>query len=466
MDQFPKLRPVGRLERCSTARHHLGFYYNVAVAACYTLPKTFTLPIKDYVYKACETLIGQHPILTAVPIDEGTKEPYFARLPNVDLSQSVFFEKRKHNVPDVDDRDEELDTLLNTQHNIAFKLPLPSWRLIVLTDDADRTEREFTVVFVFHHAISDGTSGKVFHKSFLQALQSMSSLTTDAVKEVIQSPDSPLLPPGEAVHPQPLSMSYLAIQLFKDKIYKPRDPGLWTGSEIRTPLETKVNHIVFPKHISSAFKERCRENKTTITAALQTIFARSLFTHLPETFTKVQCNSPMSARRFLPDPITDDSMGVWVQEYTEQYARKDLSDRSSFPWSEAVRSRATIEKEISKEGGDSSVNLLKYVDDYHNKLYLSKIGQQRSSTFEVSNLGAIDLGPPVEGMPRIGRVIFSQSASVTGNAIEVSVASGGDGCLVLAFVWQEGVVEELFMLSVIGSVRKEIYDLCGTDLID
>ncbi|KAB8231937.1 uncharacterized protein BDW43DRAFT_281105 [Aspergillus alliaceus] len=460
MDQLLKLRPVGRLERCSTARHHLKFYHNVAVAATYTLPRTFTLPIKAYVFKACEILIGQHPILTAVPIGEETKEPYFVRLPNIDLSQSVSFQERKHGFPGADDQDEELDALLNIEHNIGFELPLPFWRLVVLTDDADDIESRLTVVFVFHHAISDGTSGKVFHKSFLQALQSLSSLTADDVKEVVPSPNSPLLPPGEAIHPQPVSISYLATQWFKAKVYDPRDPGLWTGSEIKVPLETKAKHFVLPQHISSTLRERSREHKSTITTALQVLIARALFTHLPETFTKVACTSAISTRRFLPPPITDDTMGVWVQEYIEGFARNDLSDTASFPWSEAVRSRATLAKELGKEGRDASVNLLRYVDDYHKDLYLSKVGHHRGTTFEVSNIGAFPAGKAAEGMARIGRVVFSQSASVTGNAFEVSVASGGDGCLVLTFTWQVGVVEDLFILNVMESVRQEMYDLC------
>ncbi|KAB8075631.1 alcohol acetyltransferase [Aspergillus leporis] len=452
---------VGRLEQLSTARHHLRFYYNVAIAATYTLPGTFTLPIRDYIYKACEILIGQHPILTAIPIGEDTKEPYFARLPNVDLSKSVSFQKREHRFSNTEEKDVELETLLNTQHNISFEPLLPFWRLCVLTDDAD--ERQFTLAYVFHHAIADGTSGKVFHKSFLQALQSMSSLTTDDVKQVIPSPSLPLLPNWEAAHPCPVSYLYLASELFKAKIYNPRDQGLWTGSEIIAPLTTKINHIVIPAHQSSTFRDRCRENKTTITATLQTVIARSLFANLPDSFTKVKCSGAMSTRRWIPDHVTDDSMGVWVQDYNEDYIRKELSDSSSFPWAVTVRSRATIQKAISMEGYNASANLLKYVGDIANDLYLSKIGQQRGSTFEVSNIGALTSGKPAENkdVPRIGRVVFSQSASVTGNALEVSIASGGDGCLVLAFCWQKGVVGEKLMVDVIESVRKEIWDLCA-----
>ncbi|KAF7595007.1 hypothetical protein BBP40_007608 [Aspergillus hancockii] len=407
--QLAKLRPVGRLEQLSTMRHYLRFYYNVAIAANYTLPDSFTLPIKDYICKACEVLIGEHPILTAVPIGEDTKEPYFARLPNVDLSQSVSFQKREHGLPNADDKDAELESLLNKQHNIAFELPLPFWRLCVLTTDAD--ERQFTLVFVFHHAIADGTSGKVFHRSFLRELQSMSTLTAAEVKQVIPSPSVPLLPNWEAAHPCPVSYLYLATELFKAKVYNPRDKGLWTGSKIIAPLETKINHIVIPAPQSSTIKDRCRENKTTITAVLQTIVARALFAHLPDSATKVKCSGAMSTRRWIADHVTDDSMGVWVQEYHQDYIRNELSGSSSFPWAVTVRSRATIQKALSMEGYDASANLLKYVDDLK-EFFVSKVGQQRGSTFEVSNIGVFGSGKTAEheDAPRLGRVVFSQSA--------------------------------------------------------
>jgi hypothetical protein len=390
-------------------------------------------------------------------VGEDSKEPYFARLPEIDLEKSVSFEKRSHDFPGTDEPDSELETLLTTQHNTPFTPPLPYWRLCVLTDATN--ERRFTAAFVYHHAIGDGTSGKAFHKTFLQALhEAAASVGPEEAKTVITPPQVPLLPTSEAVHPLPVSIFYLATTLFKEKVWPSSDPGLWTGSEIIVPLETQVHHIVFPEHVTLALKDRCRQNNTTITAVLETAIARSLFARLPEKFTSVKCTGAMSTRRWLPDVITDDSMGVWVQDFEDTFSRNGVTS-DSFPWEEARRARQTIENVLSLKGKNAHPNLLKYVNDVHD-LFLSKVGKARKSSFEVSNVGvlAADQDPT---KPQIGRMVFSQSASVTGNAFEISVITGGDRCMVLAFTWQTHVVELDLMSVVIDSIRTELVNLCS-----
>lgn len=258
----------------------------------------------------------------------------------------------------------------------------------------------------------------------------------------------------------PLSIPYLASVLFRVKVWSPaKDPGLWTGSEVRVPLETQMQHIVIPKSLARALKESCRRYNTTITAALQNIVTRSFFTHLPTTFLQIQCSGALSTRRLLPRSIiTDDSIGVWVQDYHEGYSRDDLTT-DSFPWDKATRSRQKIQDFLNLQGKNASPNLLKYVNDIHRELFLSKIGQQRKSSFEMSNVGAFASGLNDTGKPQVGRMLFSQSASVTGSAVEVSVVSGGDGCLVLAFSWQKGVVEVDLVEAVIESTEEELHAL-------
>ncbi|PLN86103.1 alcohol acetyltransferase [Aspergillus taichungensis] len=458
MDKLEKLRPVGRLEQCSTARHSLGFYNNVAVTASYTLPGPFTLPVKDYIYKACEILISQHPVLSAIPIGEDTKEPYFARLPEIDLSTPVSFQERTGPFPRLDEADSELDAVLQAQHNTPFEAPSPHWRLHVLTDPADN--RRFTAVFVFHHAIGDGTSGKAFHRTFLQAMRSTASLAPGEAQQLIRSPQSPLLPNVEELHTLPLSIPFLAGALFREKIWSSTDPGLWAGSEVRLPLETNVRHVVIPKPVASSFKDSCRREATTITAALQTLVARAILTHVPNRFTSVHLSGAMSTRRWMPDTITDDSIGVWVQDYSDEYTRQAVTSEA-FPWAEAKRSRETIERVLQLKGKNAGPNLLKYVGDFHEELYRSKVGKHRKASFEVSNIGALGVGEQEAEQPQVGRVVFSQSASVTGSAIEVSVASGGDGCLVLAFTWQTDVVDSTLMSSIIDQATGEVHGACA-----
>ncbi|KAJ5824893.1 hypothetical protein N7447_007233 [Penicillium robsamsonii] len=462
MEGFEILRPVGRLEQYSTSRHQVGFYLNVAVSAAYLLPDSFVLPVKDYVYQACEAAILEHPSLSAIVADDHTQDPYFVRLPEINLDQAVSFQDRKPGLlgteadgepaPDLD-----LQTLLATQHNTPFRAPNPFWRICILRNIDD--ERQFTVAFVYHHAIGDGTSGKAFHQTFLRALRTVDS--PDQTKSVIKSPGLPLLPNLEIVHPGSLSLPYLAKKLFQAKIYSRRPTGLWTGSKVLVPSQTRLRLVPFSKLLVTTVRDRCRVEGTTITALLQTIVARSIFAHIPPEFTLLACTGALSSRRWLPEVITDESMGVWVQDYEETYSRAAvaLSD-GSFPWEETRRSRKTIQSVLKMEGKNASTSLLQFVDDFQDELCFSKVGKDREKSFEVSNVGV--LNPQTNpDLPSIQGMVFSQCASVMGNAIELSVVTGGDGCLVLAVSWQQGVVEADLVNQVIESTKQDLYSIDG-----
>lgn len=476
MDRLEKLRPAGeyyqlicsvarlthpgRLEQYSTARHHLNFYFNVAAAATYTLPASYILPVKDYIYKACESLIYQHPSLSAIPVDEGTKHPYFVRLPGVDLDQPISFRERLYEISEVEpEGDRDLDVLLRYQHNKGFTRPAPFWRLCILTDSSN--ERCFTAVFVYHHAIGDGSSGKSFHRTFLQALHAAASLAPGEAKRIILSPRVPLLPSLEEVHALPVSLPFLLGAAFRAKIWSPKDPGLWTGGAIQTPLDTQVCHFALPKAVTTFLKNLCRAKETTITGLVQTLFARSMFHRLPINYTSLKCSCAISTRRWLPDPITDDSIGVWVEDYQECYKREAIST-PKFPWPEAQRTRKAIEAALALKGKDSSPNLLKYVKDYHYELFLSQIGKKRLVSYEMSNVGIVGVEKPGDSSkPTLGRMVFSQSANVVGGAVMISVVTGGDGCLTVALTWQTNVVEYALMKSVVGHMKRELHGLAG-----
>ncbi|KAL2435032.1 putative alcohol acetyltransferase crmB [Exophiala dermatitidis] len=482
MEDFEKLRPVGRLERWSTARHDLKFYMNAAVTAAYTLPETCTLPLKHYMHKACKSVVGRHPILSAIPVGENTNEPQFVRLPEIDLDQCVSFHDRRHDAPGPStpssadtgssdsksdaNGDPNLDELLTIQHNTAFQAPNPFWRLCILTTSTQ--PHQFTAAFVFHHAIGDGTSGLAFHRTFHEALSQAASADPNLDKQetnsVIPSPSIPLLPNIEALHPMPVSLLYVLSILFREKIWSARrDPGLWTGSKIHTPLKTRVRHLAFSASNTRGFIDACRAHDTTVTAALQTLIAGVLFSHLPSNFTTLKCNGAISVRRWLPDMIDDDSMGVYVQNLAEDYSRNKFHTET-LPWDEARRSRRTIEQVLSLKGKNAAPNMLRYVNNYQQELFLSKVGKDRDSSYEVSNLGVYkgklenDKGSPATTV-QIGRMLFTQSANVTGSAFEVSAVSGADGCLVLGFSWQESVVDDALMDTVMKTVEEALLAL-------
>ncbi|EGE01766.1 hypothetical protein TEQG_00811 [Trichophyton equinum CBS 127.97] len=466
--KLERLRPVGCLEKYSTARNPPRFYTNVAVTASYVLPASCGLTARDCVFGALEKLIEEHPALSAIPLGEDSLDPYFVRLPEVDFDQCVSFRERKRPVDAVDavDGDTELDELLNEQHNIPFAAPLPYWRLCILTDPQEGGRR-FTAAYVWHHAIGDGTSGKAFHRSLLMALgvvcSSSGSLpATSAVKSVVVPPRTPLLPSLEESCPMPLSFFFILWTLFRAKVWKPaRDPGLWTGSKTFTPLHNTVRHLVVPQRETTAFRDACRENRTTVTAGLQVLLAHALFKHIPEQYTRLASEGAISARCWLTDGrITNDSIGVWVQVYYEHYSRASVcrseEDDDAFSWDEARRAKQTIDTALSRRGSNSPVGMLKYVKDYVKEIFLPKLGQERELSFEVSNIGVFKPDPadPAKERPRIERMVFTQSVNVFGCAISTSVITGADGCLVLGFSCQREVVEDSLMEAFIASVKQ------------
>ncbi|KAL3460615.1 alcohol acetyltransferase [Aspergillus heterothallicus] len=454
MEKFEKLRPVGNLEKFSTVRHPLGYYYNVAFAANYTIPETYTLPLKIYIYKTIDILIQKHPVLSAVPHDEASDEPYFVRLPEIDLSQPVSFQHRGEKLSDT-----ELESFLQEQHNTGFTAPAPYWRLIVFTDETDN--KHFTAVFVYHHALGDGGSGKAFHRTFLEALRGTASMLEGEARQIVPSPKTALLPNLEAAHPLglPVSLPYLFKVLFKEVVFAKEDPKLWAGGTVQLPLSTQTRIIALTAAHTSALVKACRANGTTITCLIQTAFARALFAHIPKEYVHVNCSGAISSRSWLPDNITEDSMGVWVQEFFESYTRKAVTGQT-FPWAEAKRSRKTILKELKLKSKNTSVGLLKYVKDYRKGLLESKLGKPRKSTYEVSSLGVLKTENAADSsIPQMGRVVFSQSASVTGCAVEVSVITGADGSLVLVPCWQTNVVDDNLMQAVIETFSNQLHQL-------
>ncbi|KAL2830269.1 alcohol acetyltransferase [Aspergillus cavernicola] len=459
MDKLEKLRPVGNLEKLSAVRHPMRYYLNVAHSANYTVPETFTLPLKEYVYKAVETLIARHPVLSAIILDEDTEEPYFVRLPEVDLAEPISFQKRAQSFPSPDERDSELESFLQTQHDTGFTAPKPFWRLIILTADPD--DRRFTAIFVYHHALGDGTSGKAFHRTFLQALRDTASLKPDEAKRVVTSPKTPLLPNLEAAHPLPISIPYLVKTLLKELFFSKQDPKVWAGAAHQFPMTTQIRTLVLPAAQTSALVKICRDHSTTVTCALQTAIARSIFTHIPDKYTRVAFSGAISSRAWLEEKITDEEIGVWVQEFDELYSRKAMT-KPTFPWAEAKRSRQTITKELKQQSKNTSVGLLKYIKDFRTELFEPKIGKPRKLTCEVSSLGVVKTENPGDGsLPQMDRVVFSQSASVTGSAMEFSVITGADGCLALGVAWQTGIVEEDLVQGIIDTLKKELDQLCA-----
>ncbi|KAF2634812.1 hypothetical protein P280DRAFT_212505 [Massarina eburnea CBS 473.64] len=474
---FERLRACGRAETFSTTRHHLGFFRNVSFAATYTYTDTsLSTPLKPLVYQSLRTVIARHSILSAVPVNEDKSHPdvYFARLPCIDLKTCVLFVEREKGFKG-DGRDEELELTLQEQHNRNFKDELgtkPFWRLIVLHAPGDSST--FTAVWVFHHALADGSSALVFHGAFLAALKvaSATQSATDAVDYVVESSQTTLIPALDDLHPLPISTLFLIKALLGSILpswFNPRPAKLWTGAPVTSePLaaKCKVRSLVLSPSTTKRVLELGRKNRTTMQGTLQSLLASATLANLDEQeYSRVRISGPISLRRFMrwDGGSLDDEFVNGVSEYTLVHGRE--AENESISWDTARTVRAAIQTELDKKGSNSVIGLLRYVSDMH-KFFTEQVGKERGNSLELSNVGgwkaSRGAGGTGEGWRwKVGRCAFSQSPNVTGAALAVSVVTGGDGCAVLVFTWHDGIVEDMFVERVVGTVERAVETIEG-----
>ena len=450
------------------AKHALGVFKNVGVSAEYSAQNT-NHPLETLIYRALGSVIAAHPILTAIPIDEDTPSPYYVRIPYLDLRQCVTFVSSKSDVESNNSSNNvELDALLEREHNTDFKArsgELPFWRVVVLYSPST-----FTVAFIFHHAISDGTSGLAFHRHLLSALQDVllapEPLENDAsdLIHIIRAPESPLLPSLESVHELPFSREHLLRVSNKEKL--PGAPtNTWTGSQCSDSPDlstSRFQSFTMSPTTTQKLVTASRKNSTTITGLIDAIIAAALFANLPKEYDSLRSDGAISFRRHLPHHIVDEnSLGTWTSRYVVDHARAADGDSVSPDdapdlalWDEARRIRKIIQSVLEKDGADSSVGLLRYVKDC-SAMNKKKLGKPRAESFESSNIGVFKQNGRTE-VCRVGRMVFSQSADIVGAAFEASIVTGGDGSMTIGISWLDGPIDSQWMIQLIGSLRASL----------
>jgi hypothetical protein len=93
------------------------------------------------------------------------------RLDFIDISRCLDY--RTLTASTVEEHEQGLTEILEQRHSELWPDPssLPPWKLIIVQSNALSSQgASFDVVFAFHHALVDGISGVVFHRSFLEAL--------------------------------------------------------------------------------------------------------------------------------------------------------------------------------------------------------------------------------------------------------------------------------------------------------
>lgn len=388
-------------------------------------------------------LISKHPILSAIPFATGTPNPYFVRLPKITLSEVVSLREEEANSPRSDGR-ETLDKVLQEQHNCPFEIdpkrPLPFWRLCVL--ERSNCPGSFILVFVFHHSLMDTQSALSLHNELEGYMAQYSGLEPS---DTVYSPSSALVPPLEGLCTLPVSREFLQSQEKDSEL----SPDSWTAAPQFTPVKTRFSSLWLSEVDTKVLIALSKKEQTSVTATIQVLIATCIFSVLPATYHTLQGDCAVSLRIFLPEPVTATTLGCYVGSLSTTYHRKP-----SFNWNESRRTKVAIEHAMAQKGGNMPVGYLEFIQNQHHWM-LQKLGQNRKSAFELSNIGATSTLRGGTNF-RIESMLFSQSSSACSAAIKVSAVTGPDERLALGFTWQEGAIEADMIEKVQSAFKSEV----------
>ncbi|KAK6199742.1 hypothetical protein LQW54_009930 [Pestalotiopsis sp. IQ-011] len=502
------IRPAGTLEAYQSAAHLLGFYHACAVTCRYVTPPHLAIDSKspsleDVFERALALTILEHSFLQVALIDEDSKKPQWTRVSSVDFRNHLVWQTVDNSTTDRD----ELLAVLHDQHDRRFRNQdqQPLWRIVLLRDSAN----QFTdVVFAWNHAIADGMSGKIFHRTLLQKLELQSShqckvALADRVLE-LPRPDLKVLalsPPLAAVVKLPLSARFLlseACKGLRSAITGPRESPYaadgWAPIRPDLPNKTRLRLVSVPNDALGSVLRRCREHGTTLTALLHALALASFAARLlPDWAPAFACATPFELRRFFhahPDyPSLDprETMGNYVSSHEHRFTRDVVAGlRADWggPGSESERAR-DVERRVwavSREytagltrkliGGlkNEQVGLMGFVPDWR-AYFREQAKKPRGISWEVSNLGVLDGKPPGSGPAGqdawvIGEALFTQSTTVTGAAFLISPISVKGGGLFVTFSWQNEIMEESVAMGVATDIQDWLGDIAAERPLD
>ncbi|KAI0790116.1 alcohol acetyltransferase [Irpex lacteus] len=505
-----KLREVGLLEKFHLIRVNGEFDTCVLSAAKYTFSPSPSNPhgrlTRPIVLRALRHLILTHASLSAYATSppppfpstssdtkktETKHNPYelvFRRLPTVDLDHLVTFDaypgKTLQEVIKA-----ELETPLPNGKTVVEGSETrgeglkPLWRVSVLED-------EQTVVFAWHHAIGDGSSGFALHRSFLDALNSSSSSGGgEAEEELIVTPpqDLTMVQPTEALTSVAVSWRTFFLALYETFAPKSWLKGYtaWTGNLVGSPptpssssspspsdednvkfgaAKTVRVHIqTIPTSSGKALVALCRANGTTLTAFLHTLavsaLSETLHAHggVGERWKTFSTSIPVSLRRFtgasgydMCDHVSNFHFYPPISPPSSQPVL-ELSNQT-FPWPTAQRLSTHLRTPALLAGTKETIGTIRYLFDLGiaGGFFSGQMGKKRGYSFEVSNLGVlsqneskVDSGKDGEAEWDVEDVYFAQNDGTCGAAIKINVAGvSSSGTISVVYTWGEGAVDE------------------------
>ncbi|KAK1994443.1 hypothetical protein LX36DRAFT_673136 [Colletotrichum falcatum] len=448
-------------EKYSTARHSLGLCRCVSVTCRYAVPPGTGLEeLKTELCRAVAQVIMEQPFMRVGVVDEDKQAPYYVHVPRIDLTAQIQWYGPSH--PDASDA--ALCRHLSFQHDQLWPRidELPPWKIAIIPIETFQgSPAEIDVVYSFHHAIGDGTSGSIFHKRLLDALSNPVAVAGLDANQ-LNLPQPPVLPrPQDQLIDGRISWSFFLWELwgaFGPSWLKSKPEVIpWTARtiDLSMPYQTSVRILRLPAATAAGLLAASRAHSMTLTPLFHALVAASLSRHLPASEAPAfNPSSAISLRRFVPAATgldVDNQLSVLVTSADHSISKalttnmRKPSDRTleEAIWDAAASVKNELRDRLATLPHDDITSMLKYVSNFH-EFFMKKNGSERGNSWEVSNLGAIS-GRTTEGGWKLTRALFSQSAMPVGPGFAVNAAGVAGGEVTVALTWNESFVDTALM---------------------
>jgi hypothetical protein len=397
--------------------------------------------------------IQEYPYLSIVVKDRHTEKPYYETSSSLNLEDHVSI---------VDDKNNSASENESIQQALPFILDrpwpadLPPWRIVVLPlASKDLTLTRCFIAFAFSHALGDGMVGVAFHRTFLDAWRHSTGIENASF--LVIPPSGKLPAPFDTPERLPISWSFLLGPLIA--VYLPKflskmlglraaastvDAGTWTGSPIffdpKAVEKSRVRLVEIEAPLVQNALRVSRDHDAKLTGTVHQMIVRALSKAIPNSdITNFVSGTPVDMRASIGIPTL--TWGLFVSGYYEIHPRP-LNASPAFS-DEMWAAASSMTKKIAACAAtlqDQAIGLLRYVPGIR-KWTLSKIGQQRDSSYELSNLLAFDNmdGSEVQKY-RISKMVFTQPGNVPSAPLVFNIISVKGGSLMCTVSWQAGAL--------------------------
>lgn len=470
-------RRSGPNERRTISREDLGFYNALIIGAVYEFAsEDIDENSAQSFIPALKYCIEKFPYLSVVVKDKHTEKSAYEAVSSIYLENhvSIIHDDKLSDNEETAALEHSLPSILDR----PWPADIPPWRIVVLplAPQGSAVKRCF-IAFAFSHTLGDGIVGHIFHRTFLEALQ-QSTGRGEKDSFVVTPPSRTLPEPFDTTERLPISWKFLLSPLLA--VYLPKsigqlfglraaastvDAGTWTGSryfcEQGSIPVSRVKILEIEAPLVQKALQVSRSHDAKITGMIHQFIVRALSKAIPNNdVTNFVSQTAVNMRGSIDTPVN--TWGLYVSGYYEVHPRPSKATESLLPsgmWSAASSTTKKL-AECAMRLQDQPIALLRYVPSIRDWT-LGKVGQQRDSSYEVSNLVAFDsTGSDANGNCKISKMVFVQPANVLSSPLAFNIVSVKGGSLMCTVSWQAGaldvpVEETSFVDEICSSIRAD-----------